>query len=428
MTAAGLAMRGQRVHGGVHADASRPTRRRFAALVALFLLVIVSVIPWRPQSFYAGGLDPVVVAKAAIALVALGGAVGLTLFTRRRMPVGLGPAAVIAVTLLISLLGGVVAGNGSATTVLVMRVFIVMATLLLLLTNAPWDRAVAALLTAMGILAVVAATTGARTLVKGRLGGGIPEIHPNELAGLAALPLIALVVLILRRGVRVSAVIASVVLFGIVVATGSRIALVGILFGAIVALVTNGVRRRGVLYALLVFVPVIYGVIVFTGVVDGLASRGGTSAESTALDSRLTGWQVVLGWDWASWQRWLGVGLSVKEVAVQEKWRSSQVLDSSWVSLLAQAGLLGVLLIGLLVAWCVITAVTAASPRGLLLPLLTMFVIRTFTESGMVDSAMPFVLFVTLSALLTRRSRQASGPPGHENQTRARSVTMPGVR
>jgi O-antigen ligase len=280
----------------------------------------------------------------------------------------------------------------------------------------------------MGILAVVAATTGARTLVKGRLGGGIPEIHPNELAGLAALPLIALVVLILRRGVRVSPVIASVVLFGIVVATGSRIALVGILFGAIVALVTNGVRRRGVLYALLVFVPVIYGVIVFTGVVDGLASRGGTSAESTALDSRLTGWQVVLGWDWASWQRWLGVGLSVKEVAVQEKWRSSQVLDSSWVSLLAQAGLLGVLLIGLLVAWCVITAVTAASRRGLLLPLLTMFVIRTFTESGMVDSAMPFVLFVTLSALLTRRSRQASGPPGHENQTRARSVTMPGVR
>ncbi len=85
------------------------------------------------------------------------------------------------------------------------------------------------------------------------------------------------------------------------------------------------------------------------------------------------------------------------------------MLDSSWVSLLAQAGLLGVLLIGLLVAWCVITAVTAASRRGLLLPLLTMFVIRTFTESGMVDSAMPFVLFVTLSALLTRRSRQASG-------------------
>jgi len=187
---------------------------------------------------------------------------------------------------MIRLLGGVVAGNGSATAVLVVRVFIVMATLLLLLTNAPWDRAVAALLTAMGILAVVAAATGARTLVKGRLGGGIPEIHPNELAGLAALPLIALVVLILRRGVRVSAVIASVVLFGIVVATGSRIALVGILFGAIVALVTNGVRRRGVLYALLVFVPVIYGGIVFTGVVDGLARRGGRASVCRSKRSR----------------------------------------------------------------------------------------------------------------------------------------------
>lgn len=428
MTTGALVARGPSVRGGVHADASQPTPRRFATLVVLFLLVIISVIPWRPQSFYTGGLDPVVAAKAAIALVALGCAIALTVYTHHRMPVGLGPAAVLAVTLLISLLGGIIAGNGSATTVLIVRVFIVMATLLLLLTNAPWDRVLAALLTAMAVLAVIAAATGARTLVKGRLGGGIPEIHPNELAGLAALPLIALVVLILRRGVRVPAVIASVVLLGIVVATGSRIALVGILVGAIVALITNGVRRRGVLYALLAFVPLIYAVTVFTGVVDGLASRGGTSAESTALDSRLTGWQVVLGWDWASWQRWLGVGLSVKEVAVQEKWRSSQVLDSSWVSLLAQAGLVGVLLVGLLVAWCLVTALTAASRRGLLLPLLTMFVIRTFTESGMVDSAMPFILFVTLSALLTRRSRHASAPPERADRIRARPGASVGVR
>ena len=397
--------------GGVHADATRPTRRRLAALVALFLLVIVSVIPWRPQAFYSGGLDPVVVAKAAIALVALGGAAALTLATRRRVPVGLGPAAVFSLVLAVSLLGSVIAGNGSATGILVARVFIVMATLLLLLTNAPWDRAVAALLAAMGIVALVAAATGARSLVKGRLGGGIPEIHPNELAGLAALPLIALVILVLRRGVRPAPVVGIVVLFSIVVATGSRIALVGILAGALVALVTNGVRRRGVLYALLAFVPLVYAVVVFTGVVDGLASRGGTSAESTALDSRLTGWQVVLGWDLTSWQRWLGVGLSVKEVAVQEKWRSSQVLDSSWVSLLAQAGLIGVVLIAVLLSWCVVTAVTAGSRRALVLPLLTMFLIRTITESGMVDSAMPFVLFVTLSAVLTRRSRHGAAPP-----------------
>ena len=417
------------VRVAAHADAAHHTRRRFAVLTALFLLVIVSVIPWRPQAFYAGGVDPVVLAKAAIALVALGGAAALTLYTRHRIPVGLGPAAVLALTLAVSLLGGVVAGNGTATAVLVTRVFIVMATLLLLLTNAPWDRAVAALLTAMSLVAIVAAATGARTLAGGRLGGGIPEIHPNELAGLAALPLIALVILVLRRGVRAGPVAGIVVLFAIVVATGSRIALVGTLAGAIVALITNGVRRRGVLYALLAFVPLVYAVVVFTGVVDGLASRGGTSAESTALDSRLTGWQVVLGWDWTSWERWLGVGLSVKEVAVQEKWRSSQVLDSSWVSLLAQAGLVGVVLVGLLVAWCLVTAVTAGSRRGLVLPLLTMFVIRTFTESGMVDSAMPFVLFVTLSAVLTRRSRHGDRPPPDDRpRIHPRQAGVVGVR
>lgn len=402
---------------------------RRTALIGLFLLLIVSVVPWRPQTIYTGGADVVVVAKGAIALVALAAAALLTLHTRHRVQIGLGPAVLVSVVLAISFLGAAVAGNSAATGVLVVRMLIVMATLLLLLTNAPWLEALGAFLTAMGILAVIAATTGVRTLAEGRLGGGIPEIHPNELAGLAVPPLLALLISVLRVGVRVWTLIGIAVLFAIIVATGSRIALVGLLGGAAIALVVNGIRRRGALYALLGFVPLVYAIVVFTGVIDELASRGGTSAESTALDSRLTGWAVVLGWDPASWQRWLGVGLSVKEVAVNEKWRDSQVLDSSWVSLLAQAGLIGVVLIGSLVGWCVITAVTARSRRAVVLPLLVVFLIRSFTESGLVDSAMPFLLFLTLATLLTRRSRHGL-PPGQAGHlpTSARIEGNVGVR
>src|SRR5690606_19645718 len=137
--------------------------------------LIVSVIPWRSQTIYDGGLDAVVVAKAALALLTLGGAALLWIRTHVHIPIGLGPAAVIGVVLLTTLLGSVVAGNQSATFVLVVRVFLVLATLLLLLSAVPWQTAIACLLAAMTVIALVAAVTGVRTLSsEGRLGGGIP--------------------------------------------------------------------------------------------------------------------------------------------------------------------------------------------------------------------------------------------------------------
>lgn len=391
-----------------HGDARIPTRARMAVVGILFFLLIVSIVPWRSQTIYDGGLDAVVVAKAALAALTLALTALLWMRTRVHMPIGLGPAFVLGVALLVTVLGALVAGNSSATIVLVVRVFIVMATILLLLSCVPWLVGLSCLLTSMGVLAVIAAITGVRTLAsEGRLGGGIPEIHPNELAGLCAPPLIALIVYTLRHGVRVRSTVAIIALLAIVVASGSRIALVGILVGTVLAVLTNGVRDRSVVYALLGALPLAYAIGAFTGIIGDLASRGGSNAADTALDSRLDGWTVVLGWDWGSWEKWIGLGLSVKTIDVNLKWRATQVLDSSWISVLAQVGVIGALLLASLVIWCVASAVVSTGRRGILLPLVGLIITRSVTESGLLDSAMPFVLLVTVATLLTHRSRHA---------------------
>jgi len=383
------------------------------AVGGLYAVLIVSVIPWRSATIYSGGIDTVVIAKALLAVIALGATVMLAARTRERVSVGIAPAGIIAVALLVSALGSTLAGNDSSTIVLVGRMFVVMATILFLLTTVPWVTSIVCLLSAMAAVALVAAVTGVPTLAaSGRLGGGIPEIHPNELAGLVGAPLVGLVILMLRDGVRAWRLVATVVLVGIAVATGSRIGLLAIAIGIVAAVLVNGIRDRSVLYLLLGALPLGYAIGSFTDVFGSLATRAGSNDTSTALDSRFDVWRVVLAWDWSEWQKWIGIGLSAKEIPVDIKWRDTQVLDSSWVSLLAQTGLIGTALIAALVVWCVASALISARRRWLLTPLLTLVIVRSITESGLVDSAMAFILFFTVASLLTHRSRHSDDPDG----------------
>lgn len=399
------------------------------AVGGLYALLIVSVIPWRSATIYSGGVDAVVIAKALLAVIALGATVMLAARTRERVSVGIAPAGVIAVALLVSALGSTLAGNDSSTIVLVGRMFVVMATILFLLTTVPWVTSIVCLLSAMAAVALVAAVTGVPSLAAtGRLGGGIPEIHPNELAGLVGAPLVGLVVLMLRDGVRAWRLVATVVLVGIAVATGSRIGLLAIAIGIVAAVLVNGIRDRSVLYLLLGALPLGYAIGSFTDVFGSLATRAGSNDTSTALDSRFDVWRVVLGWDWSEWQKWIGIGLSAKEIPVDIKWRDTQVLDSSWVSLLAQTGLIGTILIAALVVWCVASALMSARRRWLLTPLFTLVIVRSITESGLVDSAMAFILFFTVASLLTHRSRHADDPVGlrldQAEESRSRQTTL----
>ncbi|WP_243076168.1 O-antigen ligase [Microbacterium sp. SS28] len=400
-----------------HGDARHPTRHRLVIVGVLFVLVILSVIPWRSDTIYQGGVDAVVIGKAVIALITLAGAVTLSVHTKVRIPIGLGPAGVLCGVAVIALLGAVVAGNGLATLVLVVRIMIAMTTVLLLLSSVRWEFALGGLMGAMALWAVVAAATGVASFPeKGRLGGNIPEIHPNEVAGLAGAPLVALVVWILRTRTRPWRVALAILLFTIVVASGSRTALLGVIIAIVVAFIVNGVHDRAVVYLMLLTLPVAYAIAFFTGVIEGLVTRSGSTDATSALDARFDAWRVVLAWDWQSWQKWIGLGLSVKKIQVDIRWRDEQVLDSSWASLLAQAGLIGTILVAGLLVWCLISALASSSRRGALLPLLVLLVLRSTTESGLVDSAVPFILLLVIATLLSHRSRHREefSRPGHE--------------
>lgn len=416
---------------GAGAESQRPAVARRIALLGVNLLLVLSVVPWRSDAIFSGGIDPVVAGKALVATVALAGAAALSYSTKNPFTAGLGPAFLVGITLLVSVLGATVAGDPMATIVLTARMLVVVTTVMLLLRVTTWEECVGSLLASMGLIAFVAALTGIpEALVEGRLGGGVPELHPNGLAGLASSPFVGLVALLLHRGPRLWSASVAAGLFFIIVATGSRTALLAVALAVVVAVLVNGVRDHRTVYLLLASAPILYAVSIFTDVFTQLATRAGSTGTTSSLESRFDAWGAVLAWSWTSWQKWIGLGLAVKTVDVDSKWHDEQVLDSSWVSILAQVGLLGVLLAGLLVIWCLLAASASSRRRWVVLPLLILVLLRSVTESGLFDSAEPFVLLMMLSGVLTRRSRHgdpsSSGRTAEHERSSARMLTYYG--
>ncbi|GMA92793.1 hypothetical protein [Homoserinibacter gongjuensis] len=58
------------------------------AVAAIALVTVVSVVSWRTGAIFDGGIDGVVVAKAALSALALGGAVATRLLSRARYALG----------------------------------------------------------------------------------------------------------------------------------------------------------------------------------------------------------------------------------------------------------------------------------------------------------------------------------------------------
>lgn len=387
-----------------------PSRTRLIAIWFVQLMLVMSVLPWRRDELFDGGLDPTVVGKALVAVGALLGAALIARATTRRYPIGVGPAALAALVVLISLLGALVAEGVGPTVVLAIRVAILVATVLLLLSGVSWEVGVGSLLAAMGTVAVIAGVTGVPgALADGRLGGGVPELHPNPLAELAGAPLVGLTVRMLRRGVRLPGALSFLLLLAIVIGTGSRTAFVALGLALLTAVVVNGIRDRTTVYLMFAAAPLLYAMAVLTEAIQELATRAGSTDTTSTLEARFDAWRVVLGWSWATWEKWIGLGLATKTVPVNARWHDEQVLDSSWISILAQAGLMGAVFMGMFVIWCVITAGASVQRRSLVLPLLVLVIVRSVTESGLLGGAMPFVQLMLLATVLTRRSRH-DGP------------------
>ncbi len=362
-------------------------RSAFAA--SLFL--VVAVIAWRGGEFYAGGADPVVMAKALLTGVAL-----LVAFAGTRSPdappLPVAPLGWLGGYLAVATLAALAGGLTIASLILVVRLVVTASVVIVLCSRYGALVTFSALTKAMVIVAGVATVTGIGTLTSGRLSGGIPAATPNEISVLCCVPLVPL----LWRWVRGVATGPELALASGLAAvawlTGSRTGL------AVLVLATVGTylfTRRvsiGAFTAVVVGIPVVAYVALGTSVLGEYVGRGGTQSVTT-LSSRTIAWNAALHLADDFWSRWFGAGLALKQIPVPARFWSVQGLDSSWFSALVQVGWFGLALLAL---WALSSMLRAGrSPyRALWLPLLVLVVLRSLLESGMFDSSPAFLAFL----------------------------------
>jgi hypothetical protein len=377
------------------------------AITGTWFLVVLSVVSWRPDALFDGGFDAVVVAKAVIAVTALGCALLIHHRSTTRARVGVRSVILLIVVVGLSMLGALATGDVAPSLILAVRLLLVAATVYVLASSDSAPRVLTGLFVAMGALALVGAVSGIPTLIaEGRLATGIPAMRPNELAGLAAPPLLALVVGVARRGLSLPSALLIVAFGSIVWATGSRTTLLVLGVAIVVGIVLAWPVPHSTGIGLILLLPVSYALIAFTDVVSEAVIRGQDIDQLTTLSSRTIAWDAVLGIPFDTWLKWIGTGLAVKTVEVNQRWWDVQVLDSSWISILAQAGILGLIAVGVWVLFALRDSLRASGElRVIALPLLLLLLLRSGLENGLIESSAIFILFLLTSIVLERGYR-----------------------
>jgi hypothetical protein len=388
-----------------------PARGR---LLVVTFLVVASTVGWRRAQYFSGSLDPVVMAKGLLSFLALGLAYSAARRTTVRRPLGSGSLWPLAALLTGSVYGAFTYGTVISSGVVAVRVLVVGLTVRLLLRIGTAEEIFTALAWSCGAIGLTAAVTGWPTRSAGRLAGGIPPLTPNELALLAAI----VILYVCWRGLfgrpSWSGGAAGVCALGIMWVTDSRTALL-VLVLALVVMVLQ-VRRPGVgLVAGGLLAVGVGGVILLaSGAASGFLQRGQTG--TSTLDSRMIAWRAAGTWAPTLWQTAFGGGLSVKIIQVPGQWWTQQPLDSSWVSLFVQTGVVGFGIAAAWVLWTLRGALRAPRElRALLLAALIFFVGRSLLESGLFDATPAFLGFFAISLLVeggTRdRLRNELSPP-----------------
>jgi len=390
----------------IHGRMAIGMRDRQVLLISALLLG--ATVSWRHGTYFTGSVDRVVVLKGVMSVAALMLARTTAHRAGVRRRLGTRSVWILALFLGASFFGGWSTGALFASTVLLVRVAILAATVFLMLRAYPAEHVVRSLVVMMAWFAGIAAVTGLPGLAGGgRLQGGLPPLNANEIAFLCGATVIAVVWRDLHGQAARWDAFLIIVFFGVIWITGSRTGLTALVLALIVMLVQ--VRRLPVpaFSALLVAVPIV--VYLFgSGVVSGYLGRGG-EGNVTTFSNRTIAWQAALHLHTGFWDQWFGNGLSMKKIPVTARWWDTQGLDSSWISALVQAGLVGVFI---LAAWSLINLLSAscsARPARLLwLSLLVFMLVRSVLESGLLDATPAFLLFFAVSVATEATSRRAA--------------------
>jgi hypothetical protein len=378
----------------------------FPGAFVVCLLLVIAQVPWRAGVLYDGGADAVVLAKGALTVSALAVAIGIARTRRHRLDVPASPFLWVGAYLACTMLGAEPSGNLAPTLVLAGRVFLVLLVVAVLMSAYRPEEVLHAIIAVFGLLVVVATLTGPALDTAGRLRGGLPPLHSNELGSLAAMCLIWVVADMFRGDDRPATVVVVPAFVAIIALTGSRASLAAGTVALIVLAVFATRVRVAVACAVAAVPAVVYGLVVLTTLVDQVVTRGEDTSRLTTFADRLFAWQAAAAPGQSTWRQWFGGGLSQKTVEVSGQTWTEQALDSSWVSALVQAGWLG-LAIG--ACWVVAVALgLRRAPRewrGVLVALTVFLALRGFLESGLFDATASFIVLSTVafSSLLMRQ-------------------------
>lgn len=373
------------------------------------LLLVLATVSWRPDTLYSGGLDAVVVAKAVLSIVALTMAWNTRLASSERQPVRTAAVWFVLAYVAIATFGAWSTSDVAPSAVLGARMLIIALSVLLLARSVDREELLRAWLSALLAVGLVAAVTGLPSLASGRLGGGVPPLHPNELAVLCGLPAVGLSWLLLYRRARATHAVLLTLMLAVLWLTGSRTSLLATI-GAIVVLGVQAHRlsRPTVVGAVCALYALIY-VMTATSVFDAFFLRGGAESVAT-LNSRTIGWSAAFSFSDSEWVRWMGAGLTMKEIPVAGQYWQTQFLDSSWVSAIAQAGRAGAIVLVMWVLYVIVAALSDRAQRAALTGLLAFVLVNSFAQTGLVDSTPNFITFFLISVLVGVNNRQLPHP------------------
>jgi hypothetical protein len=214
----------------------------------------------------------------------------------------------------------------------------------------------------------------------GRLGGIVWPIQPTQVAHYAAVLIGITVVLWLAGAARsLWSWLVVIATFGVLILTHSRVALIAMLAGILVGGLSLFLSRKRVRRAFTVAIVVVgFGALSFAPAVTGWFARGENAQSLTNLTGRTNAWGALLAQPRTDANAVLGYGMSNDGI-------NGIPIDSSWLSIYQDQGLVGDVLAGLVLLSLLIAALI--SPRGpgraVALFLVVYCLVESFTQTGL---------------------------------------------